>query len=82
MISFIAKHKLTLAGLLLGALGGYLYYHFIGCNSGSCPITSRPLNSTAYGAVMGWLLFSGFEKSPAKQPESNESQPGGDNLPS
>jgi hypothetical protein len=49
-------------GLAVGALGGYLYYHFIGCTSGSCPITSQPLNSTLYGAMMGGLAFSGWQK--------------------
>jgi hypothetical protein len=49
-------------GLIIGSIGGYLYYHYVGCNSGTCPITSRPLNSTLYGAVMGGLLFSIFKK--------------------
>ena len=42
-------------GALLGAIGGYAYYHFIGCTSGSCAITSRPVNSTIYGLFMGGL---------------------------
>ena len=59
---FIRKNRLILAGILTGAIGGYLYYYFIGCTSGSCVITSRPLNSTIYGAVMGGLLFGIFKK--------------------
>ena len=58
-MSFILKHKLSLTGIALGALAGYLYYHFIGC--ASCIITSRPLNSSLYGAVVGWLLISMFQ---------------------
>ena len=56
------KHRLTIIGIVVGAFGGYLYYHFIGCNSGSCAITSRQLNSTLYGALMGGLIFSIFKK--------------------
>lgn len=56
------KHRLTIIGIVVGAIGGYLYYYFIGCNSGSCAITSRPLNSTLYGALMGGLIFSIFKK--------------------
>ncbi len=41
--------------LLLGVVGGFLYYQFIGCN-GSCAITSSPLNSTLYGALIGLVL--------------------------
>ena len=61
-MNFILKHKLTLIGIALGAIGGYLYYHYIGCMSGTCPITSRPLNSTLYGAMMGGLLLNTFKK--------------------
>jgi hypothetical protein len=61
-MNFLIKHKLTVLGILIGAVGGYLYYHFIGCTSGSCPITSQPVNSTLYGAMMGGLLVSSFTK--------------------
>jgi len=44
-------------GLVLGAIAGYLYYYYIGCSSGSCAITSKPLNSTIYGSVMGALAL-------------------------
>lgn len=61
-MNFILKHKLTMLGIVIGAVGGYAYYHFVGCSSGSCSITSRPLNSTVYGALMGGLLLSIFQK--------------------
>lgn len=41
--------------VVLGALGGFLYYNFIGCN-GSCAITGSPVNSTLYGSLMGLIL--------------------------
>ena len=46
--------KLSLP-VFLGALGGYLYYIFIGCN-GSCAITGGPVNSTLYGSLIGLVL--------------------------
>jgi hypothetical protein len=60
--NFLSKYKLTFIGVFVGALGGYLYYHFIGCNSGTCAITSKPLNSTLYGALMGGLFLNIFKK--------------------
>jgi hypothetical protein len=51
---------ITAAGIITGAIGGYLYYYYIGCASGQCRITSNPVNSTIYGAVMGGLLFNIF----------------------
>lgn len=62
----LKKYKLTVLGILLGAIFGYMYYHFVGCASGTCSITSNPLNSTLYGAMMGGLLFNIFEKKPKK----------------
>ena len=40
-------------GLLLGAAAGFAYYATIGCASGTCPITSNPWISTAWGGLMG-----------------------------
>jgi xanthine/uracil permease len=62
-MQFIKKHFLTIIGILIGSLGGYAYYFFVGCASGTCAITSNPLNSTLYAAMMGGLLFSAFKKS-------------------
>ncbi len=64
---FIKKHILTIAGVLIGALAGYLYWQYVGCNSGTCAITSKPVNSTAYGSVMGGLVFSMFQPGKKKQ---------------
>lgn len=61
------KYLLTIAGIGVGAVAGYLYYHFVGCVSGTCAITSKPLNSTLYGALMGGLFFNIFKKE-NKQP--------------
>jgi hypothetical protein len=61
-MQFIIKHRLTLIGIVAGAIAGYLYYTNVGCASGTCAITSKPLNSTLYGALMGGLLFNIFKK--------------------
>jgi hypothetical protein len=42
-----------------GAIVGYLYYLYIGCPSGACPITANPYSSTLYGLIMGLLLSGG-----------------------
>jgi hypothetical protein len=46
--------------IVLGALGGFLYYNFIGCN-GSCAITGSPVNSTLYGSLIG-LVFTDWKQ--------------------
>ncbi|OGU94586.1 MAG: hypothetical protein A2475_03880 [Ignavibacteria bacterium RIFOXYC2_FULL_35_21] len=40
----------------LGAGLGFAYYYFVGCRSGSCPITSNWYLTTLYGALMGLIL--------------------------
>jgi hypothetical protein len=61
-MQFVIKHKVLWMGILLGAAAGYLYWQQIGCLSGTCLITSKPANSTLYGAIMGGLLASSFKK--------------------
>jgi hypothetical protein len=58
---------ITGIGVVVGLLAGYLYYQEIGCLSGTCAITSKPLNSTLYGGLMGGLLFNLFVTSNKKQ---------------
>lgn len=60
-MKFFRNNWLWLAGGILGALAGFLYWKFVGCSSGSCPITSKPVNSVLYGAVMGGLFASFFK---------------------
>lgn len=43
-------------GPAIGGVLGYLYYKVVGCRTGSCPITSNPIRSIAYGALMGFLF--------------------------
>jgi H+/Cl- antiporter ClcA len=57
-MSFIVTHKLIIIGIFAGAIGGYLFYHFVGCASSTCNITSKPINSTLHGALMGGLLIN------------------------
>ena len=43
-------------GTAVGALLGFALYKFVGCSSGTCPITSNPWISTIYGGIMGAVL--------------------------
>ncbi|MBP6610058.1 MAG: hypothetical protein KA206_03115 [Paludibacter sp.] len=67
--NFILKHLLKIVGIVVGMLGGFLYYFYIGCSSGACPITSNPYISVVYGGLMGYLIFDMLKK---KEKTSNE----------
>lgn len=66
------QHWLLLAGVIVGALGGYLYWYFIGCNNGTCPITSSPINSSIAGALLGGLVFTSFPNSKKNENKDKE----------
>lgn len=52
------KWALRILPITLGALGGFLYYNYIGCVTGTCSITSNPWLSTGYGALLGAVFTS------------------------
>lgn len=60
--NWINNNKLYFIGALIGGIGGFLYWKYIGCLSGTCGITSSPVNSTLYFAMMGALVFGFFKK--------------------
>jgi outer membrane lipoprotein SlyB len=62
----LIKNKLSVIGAILGAIAGFLYWNFVGCSSGSCAITSSPINSTIYGAIMGALVVGIFKTDKTK----------------
>ncbi|HPH86409.1 MAG TPA: DUF6132 family protein [Ferruginibacter sp.] len=74
MKKWLNKNKLAMIGAVVGAIAGYFYWQQVGCSSGTCAITSKPLNSSVYGALLGALVFSLFKKedkkdsSPEKEP--------------
>jgi len=43
---------------IIGGILGYAYYHFIGCSSGGCPITSSPYLSVFFGVLLGLAIGS------------------------
>ncbi len=64
----------NLAGLVIGAIGGYVYYKTVGCTSGGCAITSNPYMSILWGAALGYLfadIFKLKEKKTADNPPEN-----------
>lgn len=54
------KYLKWIIGIIAGASIGFGYWYFIGCNSGTCAITSSPVNSALYGGLMGVLLVNSF----------------------
>ncbi len=49
------SHYRTLAVALVGAGVGAAYAHFVGCRTGTCPITSSVWTAALYGGGVGAL---------------------------
>jgi hypothetical protein len=59
MVGFGSAMMLRLlVGIVVGGLLGYGWYKLVGCSTGACPLTSHPVISTVYGAVLGALVAS------------------------
>jgi len=61
------RWMLQAGAVALGALAGFLYWDGWGCVDG-CGITGQWWSSTAYGAVMGWLLLGLVLPAPKQGP--------------
>ena len=64
-------------GILAGGLTGFLYWYFIGCESGTCPITSNKFISIGYGALLGAFLFTSFGFSKIKNEIKDDEEKAG-----
>ena len=52
----IKNNIITVAGFFIGMVGGFLYWQYVGCASGTCPITSSWKIMLIYGGAIGGLL--------------------------
>jgi hypothetical protein len=60
--TLLESNFLYLIGAFIGAISGFLYWKYVGCQTGTCSITSSSINSTIYFALMGTLVFGLFKK--------------------
>ena len=56
---------------IIGAGIGFAYWRFIGCTSGTCPLTSNWHTTTLFGGLIGMLAFPAKKKN---KPDENSKQ--------
>ncbi len=68
--------KMIWTGLFIGmgAIGGFAYYYYVGCQGGSCPIQSNPYISTVYGGLLGFVLSGIFIKKETNEASNEEKE--------
>jgi hypothetical protein len=55
---FVRKNMAIIILTIVGAIGGFLYWRFVGCVSGTCPIKSKWYLMTLWGSAFGYLAGS------------------------
>lgn len=68
------KKVLNIIGVSIGSILGFLYWYYIGCTSGTCPLTSKWYTSSLYGALFGYLTISLIVDSIKKKKENEQIQ--------
>jgi len=53
---FWRSHARTAVAALLCAFAAAMYAHFVGCKTGTCPLTSNVWSASLYGAGVGAVL--------------------------
>jgi hypothetical protein len=61
------KYLKWIISAIAGATIGLGYWYFVGCKTGTCAITSSPLNSTLYGALIGVLFINTFSRNDKRE---------------
>lgn len=61
-MKYIKNNINYILGGIIGAIAGYLYWSYVGCSTGTCPITASPINSSIYGTIIGILIGGLFKR--------------------
>ena len=48
-------------GIVAGGVAGFGWYKLVGCSTGTCPLSSNPVISTIYGAIVGALVAGSLQ---------------------
>ena len=59
--------------IAIGILAGYLYWKFVGCQSGSCAMKSNPYYSSLLGGMFGYLIPDTLYSRKKKENQDSES---------
>lgn len=63
MEKIFQKYRKTAIFVVIGAGVGFAYWRFIGCSTGTCPMTASWHTSTLMGGLIGMLVVPSKSKS-------------------
>lgn len=56
MTNFYIRHKYGILFLVPGIIVGFFYWRYVGCTSGTCPITSNWQLTVLFSGLIGFLI--------------------------
>jgi hypothetical protein len=66
----IGKYGKYILFTAAGALSGFIYWRFVGCRTGLCPITANWHTSVLFGSLIGFLAVPSGRKK--EKPTNND----------
>jgi hypothetical protein len=67
MSNLINRYWKTALFAMIGAGVGFAYWRFIGCSTGTCPLTANWTSSTLMGGLVGLLAAPALKKNKLNQ---------------
>jgi len=74
-MKLLKKHKYGLLLIMPGIVGGFLYWKYVGCLSGTCAIKSNWHLMVLFGGVIGYIIgdsIDDFLKKRKKKQDDSE----------
>lgn len=56
MTNFYNRHKYGILFIIPGIILGFFYWKYVGCVSGTCPITSNWQLTVLFSSIIGFLI--------------------------
>jgi UDP-N-acetylmuramyl pentapeptide phosphotransferase/UDP-N-acetylglucosamine-1-phosphate transferase len=74
MNDFLAKHKFGFLFIIPGVIIGFLYWKYVGCVSGTCPLRSHWHTMVVFGAAMGYFIGDNVDDYIKKRKNNREKE--------
>lgn len=73
-MEILKKKNIKWALAIAGAIGGFVYWKYVGCLSGTCPMQQNWVLSTLWGAGMGYLIGDMFKSEKTDNQSTQEKE--------
>ena len=72
MSNLINRYWKTALFAVVGAGVGFAYWNFIGCSTGTCPLTANWTSSTLMGGLVGLIAAPAWKQNNTNQDKTTE----------